>query len=260
MGRTPTPSRFALAYLAPPPRPQLEPLRQWTVAGKPVWGTCAGMIMVADRAEGQKAGGQALIGGLDILVSRNYFGSQSASFEAPLEIAPISLSDSASSGGGDVIVTASSSLSSSSSSSHSLLAAVSIVAPIGVFIRAPAILQCGVGVVPLAFVSDPRATADSDKRRVCVAAASHAIVVTAFHPELSRGTAWHAFFARLVEARTGVTLLPIATAAAVTFDASSPLPTTFDSELATSGNGMVYGVARRVVPGEAPWGSSKNHA
>lgn len=44
----------------------------------------AGMIFLAERAEGQKKGGQALLGGLDILVSRNFFGAQINSFECPL--------------------------------------------------------------------------------------------------------------------------------------------------------------------------------
>lgn len=59
----------------------VEPLRAWVRGGKPVWGTCAGMILLADRAVGQKQGGQPLIGGLDVLVNRNYFGRQNQSFE-----------------------------------------------------------------------------------------------------------------------------------------------------------------------------------
>ena len=204
--------------------------------------------MVADRAEGQKAGGQALIGGLDILVSRNYFGAQSASFEAPVEIALLATG-------------------ASDDESLSLLTAAPPDLPIGVFIRAPAILSCGIGVVPLAYVNDPRISSSSSgtesHRRVCVAAASRDIVVTAFHPELSRGTAWHAFFARLVEVRAGVHLLPHSTATTTTgagetnFDVSSPLPSSFNVESATSGNSEIYGIARRIVPGEVPWGSKE---
>eukprot|EP00549_Striatella_unipunctata_P001924 CAMPEP_0118688586 /NCGR_PEP_ID=MMETSP0800-20121206/9005_1 /TAXON_ID=210618 ORGANISM="Striatella unipunctata, Strain CCMP2910" /NCGR_SAMPLE_ID=MMETSP0800 /ASSEMBLY_ACC=CAM_ASM_000638 /LENGTH=291 /DNA_ID=CAMNT_0006585867 /DNA_START=20 /DNA_END=895 /DNA_ORIENTATION=+ len=51
---------------------------------KPTWGTCAGMILLAERCVGTSAvieKGQALIGGMDILVCRNYFGSQISSFE-----------------------------------------------------------------------------------------------------------------------------------------------------------------------------------
>jgi len=51
---------------------------------KPAWGTCAGMILLAERCVGTSAvitDGQSLIGGMDILVCRNYFGSQISSFE-----------------------------------------------------------------------------------------------------------------------------------------------------------------------------------
>ncbi len=64
----------------------VEPLRAWVQAGKPVWGTCAGMILLADHAVGQKQGGQPLIGGLDVTVNRNYFGRQNQSFEVLLEV------------------------------------------------------------------------------------------------------------------------------------------------------------------------------
>lgn len=64
----------------------VEPLRDWVRGGQPVWGTCAGMILLADRAMGQKRDGQPLIGGLDVLVNRNFFGSQRDSFEARLEV------------------------------------------------------------------------------------------------------------------------------------------------------------------------------
>lgn len=45
-------------------------------ARKQVWGTCAGMILLSDKAVMQKDGGQALVGGLDVEVCRNFFGSQ----------------------------------------------------------------------------------------------------------------------------------------------------------------------------------------
>lgn len=51
-------------------------LREFVKTGKPVWGTCAGLIFLADRAVGQKEGGQELVGGLDCTVHRNFFGSQ----------------------------------------------------------------------------------------------------------------------------------------------------------------------------------------
>ncbi|KAK3116362.1 Senecionine N-oxygenase [Teratosphaeriaceae sp. CCFEE 6253] len=63
----------------------LAPLRDFvTRDGKPVWGTCAGLILLAARADRSKATGQELIGGLDVRVRRNYFGRQVESFAAEL--------------------------------------------------------------------------------------------------------------------------------------------------------------------------------
>lgn len=59
-------------------------LQSFIHSGKPVWGTCAGMILLAERCVGTSAvieNGQSLIGGMDVLVCRNYFGSQVSSFE-----------------------------------------------------------------------------------------------------------------------------------------------------------------------------------
>ncbi|KAK0520396.1 Senecionine N-oxygenase [Tilletia horrida] len=64
----------------------MEPLRAWVAAGRPTWGTCAGMIMLSNQAIGAKRGGQSLIGGVDIRVGRNGFGSQVDSFEAHLDV------------------------------------------------------------------------------------------------------------------------------------------------------------------------------
>lgn len=65
----------------------VEPLRAWVHGGRPTWGTCAGMILLAERATGQKLGGQPLVGGLDVTVNRNYFGRQVDSFETTLSVA-----------------------------------------------------------------------------------------------------------------------------------------------------------------------------
>ncbi|RVD85812.1 uncharacterized protein DFL_004119 [Arthrobotrys flagrans] len=65
----------------------LEPLREFVkVYRKPVWGTCAGMILLAEEANRTKKGGQELIGGLDVRVKRNHFGSQTESFSTPLSL------------------------------------------------------------------------------------------------------------------------------------------------------------------------------
>ena len=62
-----------------------EPLRAAVAAGLPVYGTCAGLIMLADTVL-DGINGQQSIGGLDISVRRNAFGSQSASFETDLDV------------------------------------------------------------------------------------------------------------------------------------------------------------------------------
>ncbi|HEY7703594.1 MAG TPA: pyridoxal 5'-phosphate synthase glutaminase subunit PdxT [Acidimicrobiia bacterium] len=61
----------------------MEPLREEIDSGMPVYGTCAGMILLA---AGLTEGDQPLVGALDIVVRRNAFGRQNESFEAELEI------------------------------------------------------------------------------------------------------------------------------------------------------------------------------
>jgi len=53
----------------------LDPLREF-IARKPVWGTCAGAILLARSVEGTKKGGQELLGGMSITIQRNGWGSQ----------------------------------------------------------------------------------------------------------------------------------------------------------------------------------------
>jgi pyridoxal 5'-phosphate synthase pdxT subunit len=66
----------------------LEPLRARVASGLPVLGTCAGMILLADRVEDGVVG-QETIGGLDITVRRNAFGRQVDSFEEDLHLAGV---------------------------------------------------------------------------------------------------------------------------------------------------------------------------
>ncbi len=61
------------------------PLKRAIADGLPVWGTCAGLIMLADTVLDGIQGQQSL-GGLDIAVRRNAFGSQLDSFETELDI------------------------------------------------------------------------------------------------------------------------------------------------------------------------------
>lgn len=147
----------------------LEPLRDFVSAKKkPVFATCAGLIMLANKALHEREGGQPLIGGLDALVDRNHFGTQRQSFETDLVTA----------------VTGSTTAPSRA-----------------VFIRAPAILKVGEGVEVLAELP-------ADKRPVpgesCIVAARQGhMFVTAFHPELTQDTRWHeAFVADIRKAKS----------------------------------------------------------
>ena len=138
----------------------VEPLRNWVHTGRPTWGTCAGMILLANSAAGQKLGGQALIGGLDVTVNRNYFGRQVDSFEAELNVPAL---------GDDPF--------------HA------------VFIRAPAITAVAAGVQTLATV----AAAGAENEEVIAAVRKGAILATAFHPELTGDLRWHRYFLQIVE-------------------------------------------------------------
>lgn len=100
-----------------------EPLKTAVTAGLPVYGTCAGLILLADTVLDGIAG-QESIGGLDIAVRRNAFGSQTASFETDLDIAVL----------GDTPVHA-------------------------VFIRAPIVETVGPGATALATLADGRCVA-----------------------------------------------------------------------------------------------------
>jgi 5'-phosphate synthase pdxT subunit len=60
----------------------VEPVRERAAAGMPIFGTCAGMIMLAERVEG----GEPLFGLFDITVRRNAYGRQVESFETNLDV------------------------------------------------------------------------------------------------------------------------------------------------------------------------------
>lgn len=78
-GESTTMSKLAVRY------DLLEPLRKHIGEGMPAYGTCAGMILLADRIL-DGAADQETVGGLDMTVRRNAFGRQSESFEAGIDI------------------------------------------------------------------------------------------------------------------------------------------------------------------------------
>ncbi|KAL6778603.1 Pyridoxal biosynthesis protein PDX2 [Auxenochlorella protothecoides] len=142
---------------------------------RPVWGTCAGLIFLADRAVGTKTGGQALLGGLDVTVARNFFGAQIHSFETRLTAPECLL--------------------------HAPTAVAGQPTFRALFIRAPAILETGPGVEVLArYHLTPEEAAEDSSRpaSVVVAVRSGHLLATSFHPELVGDARWHALFADMV--------------------------------------------------------------
>jgi 5'-phosphate synthase pdxT subunit len=125
-------------------------LEKFHAAGKPIFGTCAGLILLARDVLNPP---QFSLGFIDITAERNAYGRQRESFETDL---------SADLGPGASPLKA-------------------------VFIRAPRIRRLGPGVTPLA-----------EHRGECVMAREGAVVVAAFHPELTDDTSVHAYFARMV--------------------------------------------------------------
>ena len=136
---------------------------------------------------GQKEGGQALIGGLDVTVSRNFFGSQIDSFEMHL---PAPASFSAVDG---CAVVGRTCCFRDSECGRRLTKSEPFRA---LFIRAPAILSHGPAVEVLAeyVVPDGKAVAETQVRTVAVAVRQGQLLGTAFHPELTADTRWHRLF------------------------------------------------------------------
>ena len=62
-----------------------EPLKAAVASGMPMYGTCAGLIMLADTLL-DAINGQQTLGGFDLVVRRNAFGSQLDSFETDLDV------------------------------------------------------------------------------------------------------------------------------------------------------------------------------
>ncbi|MDQ2853206.1 pyridoxal 5'-phosphate synthase glutaminase subunit PdxT [Dermatophilaceae bacterium Sec6.4] len=137
------------------------PIRERIAAGMPVYGSCAGMILLADRVlDGHRQ--QETLGGMDIAVRRNAFGRQVDSFETDLRLAW--LTDGT-------------------------------VRPVhAVFIRAPWVEQTGAGVEVLGRVPDGPAAG-----RI-VAVRQGSLLATSFHPEVTDDYRVHSYFVDLVRA------------------------------------------------------------
>jgi pyridoxal 5'-phosphate synthase pdxT subunit len=143
----------------------LEPLRKLIGAGLPAFGSCAGMIMLADRlADG--VAGQQTYGGIDMTVRRNAFGRQVDSFEGNVTLAG---------------ATALAGAKAQNAKPQPLPA---------VFIRAPWVEQLGDGVTVLG--------TDGRTGRI-VAVRQGQLLATAFHPELTPDRRIHELFVDIVK-------------------------------------------------------------
>jgi 5'-phosphate synthase pdxT subunit len=138
-----------------------EPLRERLADGMPAYGSCAGMILLADRILDGTADQQTL-GALDVTVRRNAFGRQVDSFEEDLQAPGLGA------GPADRPMRA-------------------------VFIRAPWVEEAGPGVTVLARVSAGPAAGK------IVAVREGAVLATAFHPEIGADPRVHATFVRIVQ-------------------------------------------------------------
>jgi 5'-phosphate synthase pdxT subunit len=149
----------------------LEPLRKLVASGLPAFGSCAGMIMLADRlADG--VAGQQTYGGIDMTVRRNAFGRQVDSFERDITLTGLADTGLADTGLGD------------GAGSGSLRA---------VFIRAPWVERTGPDVSVLG--------TDQGTGRI-VAVRQGPLLATAFHPELTPDRRIHQLFVDIVKDNT----------------------------------------------------------
>ncbi len=155
-----------------------EPLRDRIREGLPVYGSCAGMILLADEiadpATDLAGNPQQTLGGLDITVRRNAFGRQVDSFETELQFAAL-----APAGEPEKTVHA-------------------------VFIRAPWVERVGAGVQVLASVEIPaEAHPSAQNGRIApkvraVAVRSQHLLATSFHPEVTGERRIHGLFIRMI--------------------------------------------------------------
>jgi 5'-phosphate synthase pdxT subunit len=151
-------------------------LEKFHAQGKPIFGTCAGLIVLASEVESP---GQFSLGLIDITTERNAYGRQKESFETEGEAElcgerkPIKM----------------------------------------VFIRAPRIRRLGPAVTPLAHYDfrarlgrrgpSPATPSASHDGRECVMARQGSVLVATFHPELTDDPTVHRYFLGMVETTLG---------------------------------------------------------
>jgi pyridoxal 5'-phosphate synthase pdxT subunit len=137
-----------------------DPIQKRLADGMPALGTCAGMILLADRILDGVVG-QETFGGLDVTVRRNAFGRQVDSFEGPI-------------------------------------AYEGLEGPVhAVFIRAPWVEEVGEGVEVLARVAGD--VGDPERAGRIVAVRQGHLMATSFHPEVGGDARVHRQFMDLVE-------------------------------------------------------------
>jgi pyridoxal 5'-phosphate synthase pdxT subunit len=139
----------------------LDPVRKLIADGMPAFGSCAGLIMLADRLQ-DGAEGQQTFGGIDMTARRNAFGRQVDSFEREVALRLGDGDDASAAGEG---------------------------APFhAVFIRAPWVERAGAEVTVLG----------EDNGRI-VAVRQGPLLATAFHPELTPDRRIHELFVKMVK-------------------------------------------------------------
>ncbi len=136
----------------------LEILRRKIEDGLPVFGTCAGAIMLAKEVRDATVGetSQPILGTMNISVIRNVFGRQRDSFEVDIDVPELNRTIRA------------------------------------VFIRAPAITRCWGKARPLAKITHEKLG------ELTVLAREEHMLACAFHPELTRDTTLHRYFIGIV--------------------------------------------------------------
>jgi 5'-phosphate synthase pdxT subunit len=144
----------------------LDPLRKRIATGMPAYGSCAGMILLADRVlDGTE--GQQTLGGLDVTVRRNAFGRQVDSFEETIPLTGVP--------GGPF---------------HA------------VFIRAPWVESVGPDVEVLGTAVGGAGRGDPGGGPAAgriVAVRQGGLLATSFHPELAGDARLHALFVEIVK-------------------------------------------------------------